>query len=347
MGAAYCFPPSRHRHFQLLHCQSIGSIQLTAQSSNEGADIIDAAATNSAPSVAEGISSLLARLSDNNEVLQSTHESPRVYIIGTGLSNEVISLPLTTLSILANADVVLHDSLSLPASEIRKVVPTGCVVRSVGKRGDDKDSVLQSEIDELMVQYATEFTASVGNGESSSEFMYPNIVRLKGGDPFLFGRSRTEIDALRDNDISYRVIPNLSSSVAGPHFAGIPLTDPLLKADSFAVFSGTNADGIGIGTDDGGRDWGDMAVDTLIFLMIGRVDKLDQLRTKLIDSRGDRWTAQTNCAVVQSAGRAEQQVWRATLGNIVENIQEYLGEDSSTVSPAVFVVGRVASLDLT
>eukprot|EP00562_Extubocellulus_spinifer_P008384 CAMPEP_0178499450 /NCGR_PEP_ID=MMETSP0696-20121128/15835_1 /TAXON_ID=265572 /ORGANISM="Extubocellulus spinifer, Strain CCMP396" /LENGTH=258 /DNA_ID=CAMNT_0020128157 /DNA_START=40 /DNA_END=814 /DNA_ORIENTATION=- len=243
MGAAYCFPPSRHRHFQLLHCQSIGSIQLTAQSSNEGADIIDAAATNSAPSVAEGISSLLARLSDNNEVLQSTHESPRVYIIGTGLSNEVISLPLTTLSILANADVVLHDSLSLPASEIRKVVPTGCVVRSVGKRGDDKDSVLQSEIDELMVQYATEFTAV------------------------------------------------------------------LVTADSFAVFSGTNADGIGIGTDDGGRDWGDMAVDTLIFLMIGRVDKLDQLRTKLIDSRGDRWTAQTNCAVVQSAGRAEQQVW--------------------------------------
>ena len=118
------------------------------------------------------------------------------------------------------------------------------------------------------------------------------------------------------------------------------------RSISFSLVSGTNAEGIGIGTYGGGRDWGNMAVDTLIFLMIGRLDKLDQLRTKLIGSRGDRWSAATNCAIVRSSSRVDQHVWRSTLGSIVEDIRKELGEDCATVSPAIFVVGRVTSLDL-
>ena len=293
-------------------------------------------ALSSSASIGDEINSLLSRLSPD---AGTSAEDPQVYIIGTGVSNEVINLPLSTLAILSRAAVVLHDNLSLSEDEIRKVVPEGCIVQSVGKRGDDASSVPQSEIDRLIIEYAKE------------PEKYPTILRLKSGDPFLFGRSRTEIDALRENNIAYKVIPNLSSSIAGPHYAGIPMTDPVLDAQSFAVFSGTNAQGIVIGGDvviggDGDTDWGDIGVDTLVFLMIGRLDKLGQLSQRLVDSNGDRWTADTPCAIVQSAGRAEQKVWRATLTTIVQSIQSDLGGDCKTVSPAIFVVGDVASLDL-
>ena len=287
-------------------------------------------ALSSSASIGDEINSLLSRLSPD---AGTSAEDPQVYIIGTGVSNEVINLPLSTLVILSRAAVVLHDNLSLSEDEIRKVVPEGCIVQNIGKRGDDASSVPQSEIDRLIIEYAKE-----------SE-KYPTILRLKSGDPFLFGRSRTEIDALRENNIAYKVIPNLSSSIAGPHYAGIPMTDPVLDAQSFAVFSGTNAQGIGIGGD-GDTDWGDIGADTLVFLMIGRLDKLGQLSQRLVDSNGDRWTADTPCAIVQSAGRAAQKVWRATLATIVQSIQSGLGGDCKTVSPAIFVVGNVASLDL-
>jgi len=281
--------------------------------------------------IGDDMNALISRLSPDLAGIDDFH--PQVYIIGTGLSNMAISLPLSTLAILSRASVVLHDNLSLPADEIRKVVPESCIVRGVGKRGDDASSIPQSEIDKLLIEYAKQ------------PEKYSTILRLKGGDPFLFGRSRTEIDALREHQITYTVIPNLSSSVAGPHYAGIPLTDPLLDAQSFAVFSGTNARGIGIG-DDGGNDWGDIGVDTLIFLMIGRLDKLGQLSQRLIESTGDRWEQDTPCAIVQSAGRAEQRVWRATLATICEEIRKDMGKECTTVSPAIFVVGRVTSLDL-
>ena len=287
-------------------------------------------ALSSSATIGDDINSLISRLSPD---AVTSAEDPQAFIIGTGVSNEVINLPLSTLAILSKASVVLHDNLSLSEDEIRKVVPEGCIVQSVGKRGDDASSVPQSEIDRLIIEYAKE------------PEKYPTILRLKSGDPFLFGRSRTEIDTLRENSISYKVIPNVSSSIAGPHYAGIPMTDPVLDAQSFAVFSGTNARGAGIGGD-GDTDWGDIGVDTLVFLMIGRLDKLGHLSQRLVDSNGDRWTADTPCAIVQSAGRAEQKVWRATLATIVQSIQSDFGGDCKTVSPAIFIVGNVASLDL-
>mmetsp|Transcript_39 Transcript_39/g.64 ORF Transcript_39/g.64 Transcript_39/m.64 type:complete len:337 (-) Transcript_39:47-1057(-) len=314
MGVADGFSGVRHKMCSLSH-GARNRQQATALSSSVGDDI----------------NALLSRLSPDDTGIDGSQ--PQLYIIGTGLSNEAIHLPLSTLAILSRASVVLHDNLSLPADEIRKVVPENCIVQSVGKRGDDASSVPQSEIDKLLIEYCEE------------PDKYPTILRLKGGDVFLFGRARTEIDVLRENNISYKVIPNLSSAVAGPHFAGIPLTDTLLNAQSFAVFSGTNAAGIGIGAD-GGNDWGDIGVDTLSFLMIGRLDKLGQLSQSLVNSNGDRWTLETPCAIVQSAGRVEQRVWRANLDTIVQEIRNDLGEECSTVSPAIFVVGRVASLNL-
>ena len=270
-----------------------------------------------------------------------------VHIIGAGLSDRAVDLPLSTLSVLARADVVLHDALSLPEEEIWRIVPDGCVVRSVGKRGGIDGSSKQEDIDDMLVRYAVmddgDNDGALGGGSRTEGARV--VVRLKGGDPFLFGRSRTEIDALREKSVAYRVVPNLSSCVAGPHYGGIPLTDPSMGAQSFAVFSGTDARGRGRG-EDARRDWQELDVDTLIFLMIGRLDKLDRLCESIGVKGGERWDEQMPCAVVQNAGRASQRVWRATLGTIFGAIKADLGADATTVSPSIFIVGPTASLNL-
>jgi len=119
-----------------------------------------------------------------------------------------------------------------------------------------------------------------------------------------------------------------------------------LDSQSFAVFTGTDKGGIGEGQK-GERDWKNMQVDALVFLMIGQLPKLRALCDRLVEGGGTRWTSTTPCAVVQNAGRKEhQQVFRGTLGTLVDNIQEDLGEEATTVSPAILVVGQVAALDL-
>ena len=90
------------------------------------------------------------------------------------------------------------------------------------------------------------------------------MVRLKGGDPFVFGRSRGECEALQVAGHAYRVLPGVSSTLAAPLLAGIPLTDPASGASSFAVFSGADTKGQ---LASGKWDNVNAAADTLIFLM--------------------------------------------------------------------------------
>ena len=266
----------------------------------------------------------------------------------TGLNPSLADLPLKTLRLLCEADVVLYDNLGLSADSITEVVPGHCRTICVGKRGDDGTSWAQADIDTLIRETA-EASAESGEGRT--------IVRLKGGDPFLFGRARTEIETLREGQVPYTYTPAVSSCVAGPHLAGIPLTDPLLGCQSFGVWSGTDA----LGRVTSGKDWKNVGVDSLVFLMIGRLDKLDSLCESLAAAGTEVLNGDTPCAVIQNAGgprvvqadRQEsnddrlacQRVWRSTLKRIVSDIR---ASDSSikTVSPAVFVVGQTAQLDL-
>jgi len=175
------------------------------------------------------------------------------------------------------------------------------------------------------------------------------------GDPFLFGRTRTEIEALRSNNLQYTYTPGISSCIAGPHLGGIPLTDPSLDCQSFGVWSGTDAFGKswGLDAEDGTKkEWKGAGVDVLVFLMIGRLDKLEVLCNLIANGSGDdtgKWNKNTPCAVVQNAGgTAEpsiQRVWKSTLEKLVRDIKKE-DETLTSVSPAVFVVGRTAALDL-
>lgn len=290
----------------------------------------------------------------------SSHNST-VHIIGTGVSPTLLTLPLSTLFILSQADVVLYDSLGLSYNDIQRVAPKHCEIVCVGKRGDQK-SWKQGDIDQILIEKAT--ASSVMDSEGAQK-RTTSIVRLKGGDPFLFGRTRTEIDALRANNIPYTYTPGISSCIAGPHLGGIPLTDTSLDCQSFGVWSGTDAMGRYRSVDSVGNDrskfWQDMDVDVLVFLMIGRLDKLEALCQTIAHDCNDsnapgKWNNDTPCAVIQNAGGLKvaidkptglpvQRVWRSTLGKIVGDIMK---EDINrkSVSPAVFVVGATATLDL-
>ncbi|KAL7531582.1 hypothetical protein ACHAWF_003832 [Thalassiosira exigua] len=265
-----------------------------------------------------------------------------VHLVGTGLCPTLSDLSLSTLLLLSRADVVLHDSLGLSSDHIGRVVREGCEVICVGKRGDRK-SWRQDEIDELLLQKATE------GGKAGGLKSGRTIVRLKGGDPFLFGRARSEIEALQSAGVQHTYTPGISSCVAGPHLGGIPLTDPSLGCQSFGVWSGTDALGRGLGSKTDENRWQHVGVDVLVFLMIGRLDKLDDLCRSIVGSREvlldsqRKWDVDTPCAVVQNAGGEDMSVWRSTLGSIVEVIRR---KDRTSVSPAVFVVGDVATLDL-
>ncbi|KAL3777929.1 hypothetical protein ACHAWO_000135 [Cyclotella atomus] len=285
-----------------------------------------------------------------------------VHIIGTGLTPSLTSLPLSTLHVLSQADVVLYDSLGLSFRDICHIVPRHCKVMCVGKRGDDAKSWKQTDIDQMLLEMALQQQTEDNQDHQTSRI----IVRLKGGDPFLFGRTRSEIETLRANNITYTYSPAISSCIAGPHLGGIPLTDAELNCQSFGVWSGTDAFGRSYGLNDQGNE-ADFAsgVDVLVFLMIGRLDKLEALCDLLAGKRGKnsvvgndrKWHVDTPCAVIQNAGGVSsdvslgsqtpvQKVWRSTLGNIVPMIRS---EDEArvSVSPAVFVVGRVCELDLT
>lgn len=370
--------------FHFHHCPSVRSTSspsslLQSSSSNNDNPMISTSNDDdsSLRETIERLVSLIGPSDEDNLVkppLDSTadqdtqHHQSIVHIIGTGLTPTLLSLPLSTLHLLSRADAVLYDSLGLAYEDICKIVPNQCEVICVGKRGDSKKSWKQSEIDELILQMA--MTPSTSSSTDGNMTKPKTILRLKGGDPFLFGRARTEIDTLKSNKIPYTYTPAISSCIAGPHLGGIPLTDPSLNCQSFGVWSGTDAFGRSRGlestndnaTSDDNENSGNLeglGVDTLVFLMIGRLDKLEAL-CNLLAKSGDKWEESTPCAVIQNAGGGRrstaesddsldssqkmQRVWRGTLGSIVPLIREE-DETRTSVSPAVFVVGATCQLD--
>ncbi|KAL7475376.1 hypothetical protein ACHAW6_001294 [Cyclotella cf. meneghiniana] len=347
------------------------------------------------------INNIVTLLDSTNKAIPSSPSAPDtkssavVHIIGTGLTPTLLSLPLSTLHILSQADFVLYDSLGLSHNDIYHIVPRNCQLIFVGKRGDSDKSWEQSDIDELLLKIALQDHSAdpddkiseCRNAEKQQQTHTKSkvIVRLKGGDPFLFGRTRSEIETLRKNNISYTYTPGISSCIAGPHLGGIPLTDATLNCQSFGVWSGTDAFGRswGLNTDenhDGEVTDFETNVDVLVFLMIGRLDKLEALCKLLAFGKqknvtnpsfgtlNRKWNVDTPCAVIQNAGgiastssendlennsnntpqqkRPIQRVWRSTLGNIVSLIRSE-DETRKSVSPAVFVVGKVCEVNLT
>ena len=229
----------------------------------------------------------------------------KVYLVGAGVGSEEY-LTVRARRLLNVAEVVIYDALVDEA--LLKLVPQDCLPICVGKRGG-KASTPQAEINRLLVAYCLQ-------GKQ--------IVRLKSGDPLIFGRAIEEIAVLEEANCNYELVPGISSTLAAPLLAGIPLTDKNLSR-CFVVLSGHQPEQL---------DWSVLArIDTLVILMGGR--SLKQITQNLID-RGR--SPEEPVAIVRHCGRPQQQFFWGTLADIVETTAEI------SLSPAVIIIGKVVNL---
>ncbi len=229
----------------------------------------------------------------------------QVYLVGAGLGN-IAYLTRRAQELLKQAEAIVYDALV--DEQIWQLVPASCQRFNVGKRGG-QPSWRQAEINQLLVSQCQQ-------GKQ--------VVRLKGGDPFIFGRCTSEIMALQEAGCCFEVVPGISSALAAPELAGIPLTDPVLSR-SFTVLTGHEPADL---------DWETFSkLETLVILMGTR--QLPEIIHQLL--RHDR-NPNTPIAIIHSAGTAKQQVWTGTLKDILETTR------GLSLSPAVIAIGEVVRL---
>lgn len=237
--------------------------------------------------------------------------SGKVYLVGAGPGDPQL-LTIKAVKVLKEADVVIYDRLV--GEEILCLAPQQAEMIYVGKR-TGKHEVPQDQITDLILEKAQ------GGGK---------IVRLKGGDPFIFGRGGEEAEALVEKGIEFEVVPGISSSVAAPMYAGIPLTHRDYAA-SVAIITGHRA-----GDAEKVIDWVKIAnaVDTMVILM--GVESLDGIVGKLLEGG---ISPQKPVAMVESGTYPKQRTLIATLGTIVKE-----AEAKQIKPPSVIVIGEVANL---
>jgi uroporphyrin-III C-methyltransferase len=229
-----------------------------------------------------------------------------VYLVGAG-PGEGDLLTVRAARLLGEADVVVRDRL-IDASVMEFVNPLAVVV-DVGKSPGDSSS--QSSINELLVELAA---------------THETVVRLKGGDPFVFGRGGEELLALREAGVSCVVGPGLSSALAGPLAAGIPVTHRGVSR-GITIVSARGARGEM-------TDFRPLVHAELTLVILMGVEHREEIAGQLIEGG---LAPETPVAVVEQAWTGQQ---RTTRGSLSE-----LGS-FDVRPPAIIVVGGVASFDL-
>ena len=235
-----------------------------------------------------------------------------VYLIGAGPGDAGL-LTVKAREILEVAEVVIYDRLA--DEKILNYVPATAEKIYVGKSAG-RHTLRQEEINRLLVEKA-----------ASKNF----VVRLKGGDPFVFGRGGEEALTLRENNIDFEIISGVTSAVAVPAYAGIPVTHRGV-ATSFAVVTG-HEDPAKIESSIN-LEKISTAVDTLIFLM--GIANLPQITAKLIEHGRAQ---NTPAAVISNGTKNSQQVLISTLEKISAEVAE-----KNIQPPAIFIVGEVVNL---
>ena len=233
-----------------------------------------------------------------------------VQLVGAGPGDPGL-LTLHAARALAEADVVLHDRLV--SADVLALSHRDAELIEVGKRVGGDHHATQARIHDLLVKHA-----SAGK----------RVVRLKGGDPFVFGRGGEELEVLRAHGIPFEVIPGITAAVACAAYAGIPLTHRE-HAQSLRLLTAHAQDG------DAEHDWATLsqANQTLAFYM--GVSGLARLRDNLI-AHGR--AASTPFALVENGSRPEQRVIAGTLDELPE-----LARRHAVQAPALLVVGEVAA----
>ncbi len=235
----------------------------------------------------------------------------KVFLIGAGPGDPKL-LTLKAAELLKTAEVVIYDRLVSKA--ILGLIPDTAETIYVGKKSG-KHIVPQNKIIALLIELA---------------LAGKNVTRLKGGDPFVFGRGGEEAEALAEKQIPFEVVPGISSAFAVPLYAGIPVTHRDY-ASSVAVVTGHQA-----GKGERPVNWSKLAgaVDTVVILM--GTESLDSIAQKLMDGG---LSSATPVAIIEQGTSQQQRTLISTLSSVTKVAQE-----KNLQAPAVIVVGNVVTL---
>ncbi|MGC2527826.1 MAG: uroporphyrinogen-III C-methyltransferase [Candidatus Acidiferrum sp.] len=229
----------------------------------------------------------------------------KVYLVGAGPGDPDL-LTLKAARILAEAEIVLHDSL-VSREVLARISPTAKII-DVGKRCGKK-LLTQDEINALLVSYAASHAV---------------VVRLKGGDPSVFGRAGEELQALRDAKVEFEVVPGVTAALGAAASAGISLTDRRVASQVLlTTFSR--------GPEANAMDWGCLTPATTLVLYMPGPDYSEVGRRLAEAGLPD----ELPCAIVSGASGSQQQVRWSSVGA--------LSREEKLPAPALMIVGRVAS----
>ncbi len=236
----------------------------------------------------------------------------KVYLVGAGPGDPEL-LTLKALRLLRSAEAVLHDDLVAP--EILKLIPTTAQIYNVGKRCGSK-KILQGEINYLMVALAASGL---------------RVVRLKGGDPLIFGRAGEEIESLRRNHIPFEIVPGVTSAMGAAAAAQIPLT--YRRASSALMLITAHQVSLRGTAAKDTSDWSKFVASgaTLVIYMPGQ-NYADI--AKRLTSAG--LAAATPCAIISCATTKYQRTHRTTARNLHRTPQ--------LAAPTLIIIGEVVGL---
>lgn len=235
----------------------------------------------------------------------------RVSLVGAGPGDPGL-LTLGALLRMETADVVIYDRLV--SKEVLDLIPSRAVKVFGGKRPGSKGREEQAKINEMMLR------------EANSGKM---VVRLKGGDPFLFSRGGEEAEFLSERGVEFDVVPGVSSALAVPAYAGIPLTHRVYSS-SVTVVTGREA---------GSKrkvDWSNVAKGSDVLVVLMGAAKVEEIAAKLLAAGKARGTP---LAAVMRGTTRKQKTVITTLGQAAKR-----GAHPEIEAPSVIVIGRVVSL---
>lgn len=236
----------------------------------------------------------------------------KVFIVGAGPGDPKL-ITLKAVEAIKSADVVLYDRLV--SKKIITMIPKRASSVYVGRDvGDDYKH--QDTTNELMVKYAK---------------TKRNVVRLKGGDPFMFGRGGEEAEFLRERGVKYEIIPGITSGIGSAEYSGIPLTHRDYASSVVFVTGHEDAK-----KTQGTVNWKKLAksVDTIVIMM--GLSRLEVISKNLI-SGGLAKT--TPVAVIQNGTTEDHKMLKGTLANIAKKVK-----DAKVRPPSIIIIGKVVSL---
>jgi uroporphyrin-III C-methyltransferase len=237
------------------------------------------------------------------------YDKPKLTLVGAGPGDPDL-ITVKGMKAIASADVILYDALV--DKDLLNYAKTDAIKIFVGKRGG-KRSIKQEQINLLIVKYA---------------YQYGSVVRLKGGDPFVFGRGHEELEYVENFGIVTEIIPGITSAIAVPALQGIPVTRRGIS-ESFWVITGSTKEGRL------SKDIELAAQSTATIVVLMGMKKL----AEIVDIYNRLGISETPVGIIQNGSTSNEIKGFGTMNNIIDVVSQ-----KRIKSPAIIIIGKVVEM---